>query len=240
MTRAKSAKTVPPEAPAAVAAPGAAPARTSAPQAPPRKAVAVRRVPQQARSQQTVQAVLRAAGEEIERSGLDNLSTKRVAATAGLSVGALYGYFPNKESIIAALLEAWLGRVFEAVDSVHPRHGEATDLFGYLRLQVDRAEAVYTHQPGLSALFTMSMAIPSLHQMLLAHGERVASSVESGLAHFAPRAPHEAVASVAATIPLVCHELLASMTLNPHTDRSRMRRNLSLCLVALGTDLLAA
>ena len=50
--------------------------------------------------QQTVQAVLRATGEEIERAGLDHLSTKRIAAAAGLSVGSLYGYFPNKGSIL--------------------------------------------------------------------------------------------------------------------------------------------
>ena len=235
MPRAK--KDTPPAAPADIEG---ADTGTGMPAALPRKHVAVRRVPQQARSQQTVQAVLRAAGEEIERSGLDNLSTKRVAATAGLSVGALYGYFPNKESIIAALLEAWLDRVFEAIDSVHPRHGNAMDLFAYLRQQIDRAEAVYVDQPGLSALFTMSMAIPALHQMLLRHGDRVAVSVESGLAHFTPAAPREAIASVAATIPLVCHQLLATMTLDPRADRPRLRRNLWLCVLALGTDLLAS
>ncbi len=215
-------------------------ARGNAPTALPRKDVAVRRVPQQARSQQTVQAVLRAAGEEIERHGLDNLSTKRVAVTAGLSIGALYGYFPNKESIIAALLESWLDRVFQAIDEVHPRHGAVTDLFAYLRQQMDRAEATYAHQPGLSALFTMSLAIPALHEMVLRHGDRVARSLETGLVHFAPSAPREVVVAMAATIPNISHQMLAAMTLDPRADRERMRRNLWLCILALGTDLLAS
>lgn len=203
-----------------------------------RKRVAVRRVPQQARGQQTVQAVLRAAGEEIERAGLDHLSTKRIALAAGLSVGSLYGYFPNKESIIAALLDAWLGRVYEAVDSVHPRHGELRDVFHYLNEQLDRAMQVYEEQPGIGALFGTVMAIPVLHEMVYRHGERVSDSMASALSYFAPRAVPEDVRSVAHTIPLMCHHLMTAAAMDKQVDRRRMVADIRTCLVALGTRLL--
>ena len=82
-----------------------------------------RRLPTQQRARETVEQVLLAAGTEIEREGLDKLTTKRIAAAAGLSVGAIYEYFPNKEAIVHALADQWLGKVREAVDAVHPRHG---------------------------------------------------------------------------------------------------------------------
>ena len=185
-----------------------------------------------------MQAVLRAAGEEIERAGLDHLSTKRIASAAGISVGSLYRYFPNKESIVAALLEAWLDRVYEAIDSMHPRHGGSRDIFSYLNEQMDRALQVYDHQPGLGALFGMIMAIPALHDMAWRHGERVSESVATALASYAPRADSADVRSVAHTIPVLCHELLASATINPKVDRQRLLIDMRVCLMALATRLL--
>ncbi len=210
----------------------------AAPETSPRKRVSVRRVPQQARGQQTVQAVLRATGEEIERAGLDHLSTKRIAAAAGLSVGSLYGYFPNKESIIAALLESWLTRVFEAIESVHPRHGGTRDIFAYLSDQTDRALSVYEDQPGLSALFGMVMSIPALHGMVDQHGQRVSESISSALTHYAPRANPADVQSTARTIPMICHQLLATAILDRRVDRPRMMTDMRVCLMALATRLL--
>jgi AcrR family transcriptional regulator len=203
-----------------------------------RKGVSVRRIPQQARSQQTVQAVLKAANDEIRRAGLDSLSTKRIAVAAGLSVGSLYGYFPNKESIIAALLESWLTRVFEAVDSVHPRHGGNRDFFTYLNEQMERARVVYEDQPGIGALFGMVMSMPVLHQMVFRHGERVGESMESALKFYAPQANGEDVRSVARTIPLMCHHLMASAQMEPNVDHERMAADIRVCLVALATRLL--
>jgi AcrR family transcriptional regulator len=203
-----------------------------------RKGVSVRRIPQQARSQQTVQAVLKAANDEIRRAGLDHLSTKRIAAAAGLSVGSLYGYFPNKESIIAALLEAWLNRVFEAVDAVHPRHGGNLDFFTYLNEQMERARVVYEDQPGIGALFGMVMSMPALHEMVFRHGERTGASMESALKFYAPQANSEDIRSVARTIPLMCHHLMASAQMEPNVDRERMAADIRVCLVALATRLL--
>ncbi len=62
-----------------------------------------RRVPVQNRSQQTVQRVLDAASSLLEQVVLEELTTTRVAAEAGLSIGGLYRFFPDKQSIIDAI-----------------------------------------------------------------------------------------------------------------------------------------
>ncbi|MPZ35406.1 MAG: TetR family transcriptional regulator [Rhodospirillales bacterium] len=59
----------------------------------------------QKRSLATVEALLDATARVLTREGYDRASTNRIAATAGVSVGSLYQYFPNKEALVAALVE---------------------------------------------------------------------------------------------------------------------------------------
>ena len=121
----------------------------------------MRRQPSQDRAHATIDAVLKAAETEIDQGGLDQLTTKRIAATAGLSVGAVYEYFPNKEAILAELVTRWLSRVYEVLDSVHPRHGGGLDIISYLVTQSERATRLYEDQPGLGALLGWQ-ALPSI------------------------------------------------------------------------------
>lgn len=58
----------------------------------------------QKRSQVTVETLLDATARVLVREGYDRASTNRIAAKAGVSVGSLYQYFPNKESLVAALV----------------------------------------------------------------------------------------------------------------------------------------
>jgi AcrR family transcriptional regulator len=62
-----------------------------------------RKLPTQDRSKETVEAILQATALVLKREGYDRASTRRVAEVAGVSVGSLYQYFPNKESLVVAL-----------------------------------------------------------------------------------------------------------------------------------------
>jgi AcrR family transcriptional regulator len=64
-----------------------------------------RRAPSQARSRLTVDAVLEAAAQVFERHGYAAGTTNRIAERAGVSIGTLYQYFPNKDAILVALVE---------------------------------------------------------------------------------------------------------------------------------------
>lgn len=64
--------------------------------------------PLQARSRETVKAILEATTRILGREGLAKLSTNRIAEVAGVSVGSLYQFFRNKDSIISELLGASL------------------------------------------------------------------------------------------------------------------------------------
>ncbi|WHU05029.1 MULTISPECIES: TetR family transcriptional regulator [unclassified Sphingomonas] len=65
--------------------------------------VASRKEPRQARSNQLVEAVLDAAVQVLTKEGAQRFTTARVAERAGVSVGSLYQYFPNKAAILFRL-----------------------------------------------------------------------------------------------------------------------------------------
>lgn len=197
-----------------------------------------RRLPNQARSRDTVQTVLRAAGDAIERDGLDRLTTRRIAELADISVGALYEYFPNKQAVVYALVTDWMARSFEVLDSLHPQRGGAQDVLAYLGTQIDRMAELYRDQPGLGALITMVTSVPDLRDAVRAHDERSAASVTSALQFFAPGADPQDVQSAARTIAIIAHEILCEAVARNAPDADRLIRNLKICVFALGTRLL--
>jgi AcrR family transcriptional regulator len=69
---------------------------------------APRKLPSQQRSSELVAAILAAAIRVLEREGASRFTTIRVAEVAGVSVGSLYQYFPNKQAILFRLqLDEW-------------------------------------------------------------------------------------------------------------------------------------
>lgn len=69
----------------------------------PRVQVSSRKQPQQARSADLVAAILEAAAQVLAKEGAQRFTTARVAEKAGVSVGSLYQYFPNKAAILFRL-----------------------------------------------------------------------------------------------------------------------------------------
>lgn len=76
-----------------------------------------RREPQQARSRERLERILDATGELLQEAGVDGLSTRLIAARAGVNVATIYQFFPNKYAVVAALVE-------RAADQLLRRHEE--------------------------------------------------------------------------------------------------------------------
>jgi AcrR family transcriptional regulator len=78
----------------------------------------VRRVPQQGRSREKVRRVLDAADELLAREGAGALITTRVAEEAGVAVGSVYSYFPDKAAIAEALALRYWSVVTDSIAEV--------------------------------------------------------------------------------------------------------------------------
>jgi AcrR family transcriptional regulator len=128
----------------------------------PRPATAPRRLPVQARSTELVAAILRAAVRVLESEGAQRFTTIRVAEAAGVSVGSLYQYFPNKQAILYRLqLDEWekTGETIDAIlgDAGLPPTQRLRELIGTffrsecaeapLRLALDAAGPSYHDAP---------------------------------------------------------------------------------------------
>jgi AcrR family transcriptional regulator len=80
-----------------------------------------RKTPVQARSAVTVEAISEATIQVLLSHGTDRLTTTRVAERAGVSVGTLYQYYPNKQSLLFAVLQDHLDKVASAVEAACAR-----------------------------------------------------------------------------------------------------------------------
>ncbi len=84
----------------------------------PRKpAITPRKLPKQDRSKVTVEAILEATTRILVEEGYDRANTNRIAERAGISIGSLYQYFPNKESLMTALMEQHAREMAELVET---------------------------------------------------------------------------------------------------------------------------
>lgn len=106
------------------------------------------RQPQQSRSRETVERILTAADEEIGEVGLGEASTTSIARRAGLSVGAVYRFFKDKDEIATALANRYLERVWEPYQRVVGDLVDTGDVAGVLRALVVQAANHQAAHPG--------------------------------------------------------------------------------------------
>jgi len=94
-----------PAVPLHVAGPKASDRRGRPPKAP---APVMRRQPRGRTAEEIVEAIVAAAERVLESDGLDGFSTNRVAELAGVSIGSLYRYFPNKHALARGIFDRHL------------------------------------------------------------------------------------------------------------------------------------
>jgi len=144
-----------------------------------------RKLPSQARSRQLVADLIQAAIRVLERDGAGAFTTIRVAEVAGVSVGSLYQYFPNKEAILYRLqVEEWARTTAMLERILGDRRRSPA-----LRLR-DTTRAFFQSECDEVGLRqALDAAAPAHHDApeSRAHRERARRLVASFLAELAPR-----------------------------------------------------
>jgi AcrR family transcriptional regulator len=92
----------------------------------PAEATSLRRQPVQQRSAKRVEQMLNASAELIDELGYDALTTTLIAKRAGVAVGSLYQFFPDKRAVVQALtqrnLEQFVASVTERLTQIDHGH----------------------------------------------------------------------------------------------------------------------
>jgi AcrR family transcriptional regulator len=108
----------------------------------------VRREPMQLRARQTVEVILDAVTRVVQRHGLGALTTNRIAEAAGVSIGSVYQYFPDKAAIYQALHDRHVGDVGRLVERTLVDHARAS-LADLVRALVDALVDAHARAPEL-------------------------------------------------------------------------------------------
>ncbi len=112
-----------------------------------------RKQPKQSRSKATVDAIVQAAAQVLIEDGYDRASTNRIAKVAGVSIGSLYQYFPNKEAVLIAVAE---------------RHAdEMLALLGQTMVDLGAAPIPVAVRTYVQAMIRVHEVDPELHQALV-------------------------------------------------------------------------
>jgi len=136
---------------------------------PRKKSTRARKVPNQARSQETVSVILEASARILESDGLHGFNTNAIAARAGVSIGSLYQYFPNKDVIVLALISSFEEALQDAVlKAVQGGTGQE------LKRRIKRL---------VRALVAVHYRRPRLNRVLEAEEERLGSEADNSAFH---------------------------------------------------------
>ncbi len=111
-----------------------------------------RRVPTQQRSRARMASVLDAAAELIDEIGPDAITTALIASRAGVSVGWLYDFFPNREAVYEAVMARSIANVTPIADRVHAEHADRPWREGLCAV-IDALVGFYRTDPGFRVLW---------------------------------------------------------------------------------------
>jgi AcrR family transcriptional regulator len=109
-----------------------------------------RKTPRQRRSAATVDTIIEAATRVLASESLAGFNTNRVAEVAGVSVGSLYQYFPNKAALVATLIEIDHAQLSVQIATATKRH-ENSSFETALKSLIDVAIAHQFDRPLLAA-----------------------------------------------------------------------------------------
>lgn len=141
-----------------------------------------RREPRQERSRQTVEAMLEAVERVLKRHGIGAITTNRIAEAAGVSIGSVYQYFPDKQAIFTALHGRHVTEVSQVIDRAVANSTSSFEEFA--RSLVAMLVEVHARDPELHDI--ISAAVPEsavgLRNALRATFEEAISSGRFG--HF--------------------------------------------------------
>ena len=147
-------------------------------------AITPRRIPQQERSRRQLQRLLDAAEAVLARDGAAALATTRIAAEAGVSVGTLYQYFPDKEAIAEALALRYWDEFAERVERLEATAEPVAAVLATLA-------GGFRERPGFRALWFGGLRTERVREATRPTRTRVAAAIE-GLLPDGPDRPQVA------------------------------------------------
>jgi AcrR family transcriptional regulator len=145
------------------------------------------RTPQQARSRRTRERILEAAVAAFEAGGYDETTTAAIAARAGVGVGTLYAWFPDKRALLLEILGGTVNAISEhVVQELVPEKWRDGDPRRQLRAVIEAVFGAREFSPGIQRiLWERFFKDPEFRAVVQRIENRVRAAIEELLAALA-------------------------------------------------------
>ncbi|MEJ8567213.1 TetR/AcrR family transcriptional regulator [Wenzhouxiangellaceae bacterium CH-27] len=195
--------------------------------------VVTRKRPTQERSRDTVDKLLNVTEQLLEDPGLDRLTTVLIAKKAGLSVGTLYEYFPNKQSVLFALASRWIDKMENLMADNDVSQREYSSWAEWYESYARSMLELYQQDKGLVRYYDMLVSVLELRELDLKLDAMVEQYLTRSLRHFFPDLLPEDVEIMNRMIITNMHNVLRWAVNMPEPQRSRMLGNLHFLIQSL-------
>jgi AcrR family transcriptional regulator len=198
----------------------------------PRHSLKPRKRPVQARSEATVSALFDASIQVLLAVGYRKFTTTRVAERAGVSVGSLYQYFPNRQALITAVIERYLEGLRATLEQ-HCRALQGRTIDQQVRGLVDAVIAAKWEHIEVSRALHEPLADIGGAELVTASAVKMAGSVAEVLRSCADAAFRD-VDGLALLIVIACSSLLQAAITDQTGATGREALRAHMCAMVLG------
>ena len=139
------------------------------------------RTPQQARSRRTRERILAAAVAAFETGGYDETTTAAIARRAGVGVGTLYAWFPDKRALLLELLDGTVRAIADhVVEALVPERWREGDARAHIRAVIEAVLGARAITPGIQRiLWERFFKDPEFRDAVLQLEHRVRGAIEA-------------------------------------------------------------
>lgn len=170
-----------------------------------------RRVPKQARARERYMKVLASASNLFIEKGYEATTTNEIASRAGISIGSLYQYFNNKESIVEAMMDHYVTSLREVTDRVLSTEVGEFSTPTAVHLLLQPIIEFHAEHPAFRSLWLAAEVSTSLHRSMKKMDREVLRHVEQLLIARAPVLPPERARMVINLLAAVTKGLLSTL-----------------------------
>jgi AcrR family transcriptional regulator len=162
-----------------------------------RESTILRKEPSQQRSRERVERMLAAARNLIAERGSDAMKMGEVAERAGVSIGSLYQFFPDKSAIIRALAERFTADSRACIETALNDVSDERGLRAAFTELVDTYYAIWLAEPVMRDIWSGTQADKTLRELELADSRASAETLVRVWQRLRPDADPQALSSTA-------------------------------------------
>lgn len=176
-------------------------------------------MPVQVRGRERFDRLLRAAAEILAEGGYEALTTNRVAERAGVPIGSLYQFFPDKQAVVAALTDRYVEEVRRLCDETLTVDLARRDLRAFIGEMIEGVSALQTRHAGFLCIFSGGATGGPYAELARSLRSTLARHLDAVLAKTYPGVPAERRRLVLKTMAETAGAMISTLGLEKEKNR---------------------